>query len=105
MCKPVASVRPELFLVDIVSCFMYRHKVVTVDTKESNMKPLTLEQADWLEIYEALESKAARIEAGEYNEGQDDSERQRWAKHIRNIIATIGPDGIAAAAYGVAKAI
>ena len=57
--------------------------------KEAALNALTKE--DWVEIYYALDSKAAGIKNGEYS--ADKKHARQWSSHLREIMTKIGPDG------------
>ena len=43
---------------------------------------------DWVEIYYALDSKAARVRDGEYS--ADKNLSKKWSAHLREIMEKIG---------------
>ena len=54
---------------------------------------MNLTQEDWSEIYNALASKHAALQAGEYGESDGDLNVEAWAAHLQEIMTKIGPDG------------
>ena len=65
---------------------------------EDRQQPIYLSKADWEEIFYALESKMKGVFNGEYGTGRSKS---KWVKHLKSIMATIGPDGEIAIEKGV----
>ncbi len=57
--------------------------------------PVSLSEADWVEIYNALWTKADDIRAGRYPDPEEDGEAElaRWQRRLRDIMEKIGPDG------------
>jgi hypothetical protein len=55
----------------------------------------TITPEDWGEIYYALIDKQAKIDRGEYGDGEDGlpGSPADWSKHLGEIIDKIGPDG------------
>jgi len=53
-----------------------------------------LTKEDWLEIYNALETKRNQIENGDFGEGDEDDENKDWIACLDAIMEKIGPDGV-----------
>jgi hypothetical protein len=67
--------------------------VGTIRRRAKEEVSMNLTQEDWSEIYNALASKHAALQAGEYGESDGDLNVEAWAAHLQQIMTKIGPDG------------
>ncbi len=70
----------------VVGADLVRSKATATDAVEGS----ELTEADWTEIYYALQTKVAMVERGQYG---PDLRGQDWPAHLRSILEKIGPDG------------
>jgi hypothetical protein len=64
---------------------------------------ISLNRADWAEIYYALEAKCEALSRGDYSPEFERGEDAKWIAHLEAIKAKIGSGGIDAASEGVAR--
>ena len=57
------------------------------------MQKVKLTDADWLEIWSALESKTFLINQGYYGKETEKGQDKKWIKHLKTIQKKIGDDG------------
>ena len=60
-----------------------------------------LSPEDWTEIYYALQSKLAALEAGNYGEDDVDCDIEKWKLHLGSVIEKIGDDAEHAIGLGI----
>jgi len=71
------------------------------ENQSSSIRPVTLTEHDWEEIYYALDTKFRAIHRGKYGDEDEPGDHRNWADHLERIMNAVGPDGTEAAARGV----